>query len=256
VSDVPTGAGLLGRLRAVATQVAGWPIHPQWASFRLKRRAADRVARHARGVVLDIGCNDRALAADLPAGCTYLGLDYPATGRDRYGARPDVYGDGQQLPLAEATVDCVVLLDVLEHLPDPERCLREAARVLHAGGELMIHVPFAYPLHDEPFDFLRPTSHALRRWLAAAGLEPVELEAWGTPGETAALWTNLALAGTIAGLIARSRVFVVLLPVLLMVSLGSNLIAAVLSLLGARGRFMPISHWVLARKARPADAGA
>jgi hypothetical protein len=49
---------------------------------------------------------------------------------------------------------------------------------------------------------------------------------------------------------------VVLLPVLLVVSLGSNLIAAVLSLLGARGRFMPISHWVLARKARPADARA
>ncbi len=254
MADAAAG-GVLARLRDAATRVAGWPIHPQWASFRLKRRAAARVARHARGVVLDIGCNDRALAADLPAGCRYLGLDYPATGRDRYGARPDVYGDGQQLPLADESVDCVALLDVLEHIPDPERCLREAARALNVGGELMVHVPFAYPLHDEPFDFLRPTSHALRRWLAGAGLEPIELEAWGTPGETAALWANLALAGTIAGLIARSRVFVLLLPMLLVVALTSNLAAALFSLLGARGRFMPISHWVRARKAPPADAG-
>lgn len=45
------------------------------------------------------------------------------------------------LPLADASVDVVCLLDVIEHLPAPGEALHEAARILRPGGRLVVNVP-------------------------------------------------------------------------------------------------------------------
>jgi SAM-dependent methyltransferase len=45
---------------------------------------------------------------------------------------------GGRLPLADASLDCVVAPQVLEHLPDPEAMLDEIARVLRPGGSLVV----------------------------------------------------------------------------------------------------------------------
>jgi SAM-dependent methyltransferase len=42
--------------------------------------------------------------------------------------------DGRTLPLADSTVDAIVLYDVFHHLPNPEDVLREMRRVLRADG--------------------------------------------------------------------------------------------------------------------------
>jgi SAM-dependent methyltransferase len=46
-----------------------------------------------------------------------------------------------QLPYPDAHFDCVVTIDVHEHLPDPEAFTREIRRVLKAGGRVVITVP-------------------------------------------------------------------------------------------------------------------
>jgi SAM-dependent methyltransferase len=46
------------------------------------------------------------------------------------------------LSFRDRSFNVVVSNDVLEHVPDPERCLREAARVLKPGGHLLMTVPF------------------------------------------------------------------------------------------------------------------
>lgn len=51
----------------------------------------------------------------------------------------DRFADGG-LPYADGTVDAVVLPQVLEHMPDPERMLDEVRRVLRAGGHLVASV--------------------------------------------------------------------------------------------------------------------
>ena len=75
-------------------------------------------------------------------------------------------GDIYDLPLADQAADAVVMHQVLHFLSDPQRAVREAARVLAPGGRLLI-VDFA----PHELEFLRDAVRAraaralrARRW--------------------------------------------------------------------------------------------
>ncbi len=59
--------------------------------------------------------------------------------------------------------DIILCLNVLEHLMDYEKAVENLRSSLKKGGEVFVAVPFLYPLHDEPCDFLRYTEHALKK---------------------------------------------------------------------------------------------
>ncbi|MGZ9234176.1 MAG: class I SAM-dependent methyltransferase [Anaerolineales bacterium] len=48
---------------------------------------------------------------------------------------------GELLPLADASFDCILLSEVIEHLEAPQISIREAVRVLRPGGRLLITTP-------------------------------------------------------------------------------------------------------------------
>jgi len=97
--------------------------------------------------ILDVGCGDGVLASALArAGATVMGVD-----RDRHmltigqsrGQRAGLHlefveGDIRALPFADATFDVVIAITALCFVPDPERVVREMARVLRPGGRAVI----------------------------------------------------------------------------------------------------------------------
>lgn len=188
------------------------PIHPQWL---LNGNApAIKLLSHAKGRVLDVGCADRWVENHLPAGCEYVGLDYYDTGHVLYKANPTIFGDASDLPFPDEHFATVVMFEVLEHVAKPREAILEAARVLEPGGLLILTMPFMYPMHDEPFDFQRYTSHGLRREMQEAGLQITQIEGGLNSAESAGLNYSIALAGAAKVAVENRSVMIVFIPVL------------------------------------------
>ena len=234
-----------GSLRKGMARLRSTPFHPQWFVAKGKDRRLRHIGR-LHGNILDIGCTDKVLARHLPEGCRYLGLDYYATVQSFYSTRPDVYGDACRLPLAGASMDGVLIFEVLEHVPDPEAALAEVSRVLKPEGVLLLSVPFIYPVHNAPFDFHRFTRHALERSLRRHGFEVESIEARLLSIEVAGLMTSLAL-GDAARRIGTSYRWA--FPVLILIGVGVllvNVTAWILSRLLPGSDFMPEGYDVVA----------
>lgn len=110
------------------------------------RRRRSALLGSARGSVVEIGAGTGLNVAHYPDGITELVLAEPEPGmRRRLARRVQRHGrvarivdaSAERLPLADASVDTVVSTLVLCTVDDPERALREIARVLRPDGQLV-----------------------------------------------------------------------------------------------------------------------
>ena len=231
-----------GAIRKLAATIRNTPLHPQWFAFLRERRNLERTCADLSGIVLDIGCAEASPRHYMPAGATYVGLDYYSTATDWYQTRPDIFGDAQSLPVETGSVDHALLLDVLEHIPDPDRCLTELHRVLRPGGSLTIQVPFLYPVHDAPLDFHRWTRFGLEKAAERHGFQIDTELAIGHPLETAALNLNIAMSKTVLNWIKGKNPLAVLVLALPFAIVAANLLSWVFAALSRDDDLMPYSY--------------
>lgn len=111
--------------------------------------------------LLDLGCGVRPFRPlyDRLIGHS-VGMDAPFSPHDM--GTIDVHALGHSLPFKDGVFDVVLCTEVLEHVPDPEKVLREISRVLKESGCLVMTTPFLVPLHEDPYDFYRYTVYGLK----------------------------------------------------------------------------------------------
>lgn len=160
----------------------------------------------ATAAILEIGCSGGPLMQRLRAQ-GYLdvtGIDVSAPAIELAQARgvPHVsVMDGANLEFTDARFDLVIASDVLEHIKDEGRALREWTRVLRPGGQLLVFVPahaYLWSEHDVVNHHFRRYSRAgLLAALRGVGLRPRRSSFWNTAlyFPTAALRLGRRLAG-------------------------------------------------------------
>lgn len=160
--------------------------------YRGRRRVVaavlDGLALPAAARILDAGCGSGRNMVDLARRGTVCGVELASSSLDLARRRQvgEVHPGSleEPLPFADAAFDLAVALDVLEHVGDDARALRELARVVRPGGRLVLSVPqyaWLWGEHDE-------LSHHHRRYTrpmlvargAGAGWSAERLTAFNT----------------------------------------------------------------------------
>jgi SAM-dependent methyltransferase len=126
-------------------------IEPVWGSAAIDPRSHDLPGLKLRylldrlpeaGSVLEIGCGEGKILRSIAQFRPRLALHGSDIRQPR--ALPGnitFHSVAEQGALPDASFDAVLIVDVLEHVPDPSKMLREAKRLLRAGGTLLAFVP-------------------------------------------------------------------------------------------------------------------
>jgi SAM-dependent methyltransferase len=155
--------------------VWGFLVNPFWLCRRALYQKLRAHAPQLIGSVLDFGCGTGPYRHLLTGAIRYAGLEYDSP-ENRLHKRADIFYDGENIPLEEASVDAILSTQTLEHVPNPEHIVAEWARILRPGGKVLLTVPFMWPEHEMPYDFQRYTTNGIKRLLENAGFEIIVQE--------------------------------------------------------------------------------
>lgn len=123
-------------------------------------------------LILDVGAGHGDFA-DIFEKKNYTALDIVPY------AEVDLVCDlGQTIPFHENTFDAVVLMNVLEHVYENRKLIKNIAAILKPGGKLILTVPFLLKVHQAPFDFSRYTPYYLENLAAENGLRVAALNGY------------------------------------------------------------------------------
>jgi SAM-dependent methyltransferase len=139
--------------------------------------------------VADIGCGEQPLRPEIERlGGTYTGIDMTQNA----AGNVDVLAPIATIPLPADSFDLLLCTEVLEHVADTYGAFRELARLLRPGGRVILTTPFLYPLHEEPYDFVRLTPYQIQEACRLHNLRIVSLQQTGNEFEVlATVWSNL-----------------------------------------------------------------
>ncbi|HEX8434813.1 class I SAM-dependent methyltransferase [Archangium sp.] len=177
------------------------PAPVRWGRDLVQRGKVKVVERCAApgARIVDLGCGGGALLRLLRRhgrpDWSLVGWDFPGPHLDRLAAEGFTVLQGPVEPgrLEDASVDLVILNQVIEHFARPDEVLRVVARVLKPGGTVLIETPdvegldarlfrgrywggYHFPRHLVLFH-----RHSLAKLLERTGFEPVATESLPSP---------------------------------------------------------------------------
>ncbi|MGQ0559101.1 MAG: class I SAM-dependent methyltransferase [Sphingosinicella sp.] len=135
----------------------------------------------ARGLVLDVGCDDPLVGASLFSDkVRYVGLD-PFCMRETPFR---IIGVGEFLPFRDGVFEGAVFNTSLDHILDWHSAIEEAARVLKAGGSLYL-LTYAWTdratLISDIVHFHHFRDYEIFGGLAECGFEIAAVKRWASP---------------------------------------------------------------------------
>jgi len=158
-------------------------------NYFIKKDIQDHVPMYSKGKLLDIGCGNKPYLDFFKNITTsYIGCDIVQSSKNVV----DDLCPATELVYADNTFDTVFSTQVMEHVADHQGMIREAYRVLKKDGHAIFTVPFAWELHEQPYDFFRFTRYGLKEIFEKNGFEIVMIKSNG--GKWAAimqLWVNV-----------------------------------------------------------------
>lgn len=132
-----------------------------------------------RSIVLDLGCGEGKAQRSVTranSGVVWIGVDLPSSPEVdlRSSARDRLVSfDGVELPFRSSSIDCILSMQVLEHVRHPEPLLREVSRVLKPGAPFAGTTSNLEPYHS--FSLWNFTPYGFVTIARDAGLEVVEM---------------------------------------------------------------------------------
>lgn len=133
--------------------------------------------------ILDAGCGLGEVLADMPDGYTLSGFEYAKSNvefcKKRLGNKAEIrHGSIYEIPFENNSMDAVLCLEVLEHIEDDARGVRDIARVLRPGGIFIVAVPYTFywPDYQQLMGHFRHyTRQSLMTMLKDNGLDTIEV---------------------------------------------------------------------------------
>lgn len=182
----------------------------------LRRHIEDALARYAAPAppnarALDVGCARQPFRNRLARiGYSYTGLDVE---QNPEGTVDVICAIDEPLPphvTGLGTFQFVLCTEVLEHVADWDLAFRNLATLMSPGGRLLVTCPHFFYLHEEPYDFWRPTLHALRYFGSRVGLQVLQAQvagdAWDVLGTLLASCTPMPASSRLRDRAARKVV--------------------------------------------------
>jgi SAM-dependent methyltransferase len=113
----------------------------------------------AESVVADVGCGEQPFRQLIETkGGKYIGIDIAQNSQNTV----DVISSAASVALPDNSVDFILCTEVIEHIADLNTTFSEFHRILKPNGHVCLTCPFLFQLHEEPYDFNRPTPYLIQ----------------------------------------------------------------------------------------------
>ena len=122
------------------------------------RKKICRIFSDENALVLDLGAGENPKYQKCMKG-SIVGFDIRRTQKTK------VLGDGNKLPFKGNSFNKIISVNSFYYLENPFDVAGDLNRILKKNGQLVMVMPFYYPVHDAPFDNYRFTEYGIRKML-------------------------------------------------------------------------------------------